>query len=823
MYHWIRATVARRNSCPRRGSVPTASLPILLFIWGLLAWVPLRAEAQVFKITQIANFSVLVGTRISLTVNLTNTTGASSSLFWSLTSPGTDATLSPTSTPGPAGPTTFSWTPVQTQSVTFSIAVSQPGASPPNIDSMFFTVTVTNNVIPPTTVPYLALPFTQTNLTAGATLSFLAFATNRDGTSNPLTFDLDAGSKALGATMTNSTPTNGLFTWTPSSAQAGVQNMQVIVSEQNTSLSNTQSFAVTVTLSNNCPGLADILAAVARGETNIVIGGNCPTIVLTNTIAISNSLTLDAGTNNTTITGNNLVQLFTVLPGATFTLRGLTLSGGQAVNGGGLYVSAGATVTLTNCIFMGNSAVGPKGVTGSTGNNGGNGGTGFQASGGAIYNLGDLRIYNSSFLTNTSAGGSGGDGGSATKDGGNGGNGGPGSPGFGGAICNLGTNLMRDCTFSGNTAFGGTGGTGGTNGGGAFPGDPGQGGAGGWADGAAVYSAQSLTAINCTFNANAAQSGNSVGGGTNPSSGSGFNGPRGPDGFGGAVCVIGLGALTNCTFATNVVVGGRGGDGGDAYPIGVHISGNGGDGGNGFGGGLVNSGVIVVVNCTFAGCAAVGGTNGVGGLSTIPGKAGTAGQGLGGEVANVSGTFLLQNSILAASLAGINAYDFNTSRITEGGYNVSSDASPLYLGATSRRNTDPKISSLAANGGPTQTFALQTNSPAIDAIPPALAPTTDQRGVVHPQGTNSDVGAYELVVPPLPVRTTVSISLSAGTGVSINFTGQAGLNYELEYKNALTDSSWILLPPVVPGASGLMVLQDTNTPVASRYYRVLRN
>jgi hypothetical protein len=79
------------------------------------------------------------------------------------------------------------------------------------------------------------------------------------------------------------------------------------------------------------------------------------------------------------------------------------------------------------------------------------------------------------------------------------------------------------------------------------------------------------------------------------------------------------------------------------------------------------------------------------------------------------------------------------------------------------------------------------------------------------------------MVTPLPVPATINISLSAVTGVSINFTGQAGLNYELEYKNALTDSSWILLPPVVPGASGLMVLQDTNAPVASRYYRVLRN
>jgi hypothetical protein len=68
----------------------------------------------------------------------------------------------------------------------------------------------------------------------------------------------------------------------------------------------------------------------------------------------------------------------------------------------------------------------------------------------------------------------------------------------------------------------------------------------------------------------------------------------------------------------------------------------------------------------------------------------------------------------------------------------------------------------------------------------------------------------------------ISISQSAGAGVSINFLSQAGHNYELEYKNTLNDSAWTPLTPAVTGTGGIMVLQDTNAPVASRYYRLLR-
>ncbi len=56
---------------------------------------------------------------------------------------------------------------------------------------------------------------------------------------------------------------------------------------------------------------------------------------------------------------------------------------------------------------------------------------------------------------------------------------------------------------------------------------------------------------------------------------------------------------------------------------------------------------------------------------------------------------------------------------------------------------DPRLDTLADNGGPTQTMALLTGSPAIDAGNNETCATTDQRGVTRPQGEACDIGAYE--------------------------------------------------------------------------------
>jgi CSLREA domain-containing protein len=65
--------------------------------------------------------------------------------------------------------------------------------------------------------------------------------------------------------------------------------------------------------------------------------------------------------------------------------------------------------------------------------------------------------------------------------------------------------------------------------------------------------------------------------------------------------------------------------------------------------------------------------------------------------------------------------------------NVSPNTSPI----------DPRLGPLADKGGPTETHALLLGSPAIDAASTPACPTTDQRGVLRPQGAACDIGSYE--------------------------------------------------------------------------------
>ena len=724
---------------------------MLLVLGGLLVWAPLSAQGQSFGINPIDNQNISVGTPLTIQVTITDSNIPPSLLNFTLASnrPNTDAANAKIT----LNYGVFTWTPTQAQVVTFTVTATD--LSTLYQTSTSFSVIATNTT--PTTGGVVIDPIAPQTVAEGTLLTFTNNAHATDNPNSALLFRLV--SPPDGASMINNSATSGVFTWMPTAAQAATPfyTIREVVTEVSTLASNYQDFQVTVTLTNDCAQYDDFVAAVAQGGYFSLT--NCSAIVLTNTLTISKNLVLDGGSSGATIAGNNLVRLFAVMPGVKLTLYGLTLQGGSSDSGGAIYISYGGSVLMTNCLLIGNSAVETNGLAGNDassggniGKNGGNGTAGLPGLGGAIYNLGSLTNVDCQFLTNSASGGSGGNGGNGgngSYEGGNGGNGGAGAVGYGGAIYNLGTLRLTNCTFAGNTAFGGNGGQGGTRGSGAFEGNDGRGAAGAAGSGAAVYSAQSLTAVNCTFNANAAQSGSSADGGTDAGSGNGVNGPRGPDSLGGGIYVQGVGALTNCTFANNTVTGGNGGNGGDAAVAGAHIAGSGGNGGNGVGGGLYNTGAVVVVNCTFSSCGAIGGTNGVGGSPSLAGKDGAPGSGRGGDIGHVAGTFLLRNTILAASSAGTNAYDTSASRITDGGYNISSDAS-LNLSGTSRKNTDPKLASLADNGGLTQTMAVQSNSPAINKIPLASSPATDQRGIPRPQpqGGLSDIGAYELITRP---------------------------------------------------------------------------
>jgi predicted outer membrane repeat protein len=98
--------------------------------------------------------------------------------------------------------------------------------------------------------------------------------------------------------------------------------------------------------------------------------------------------------------------------------------------------------------------------------------------------------------------------------------------------------------------------------------------------------------------------------------------------------------------------------------------------------------------------------------------------------------------------------------VTSAGYNFADDTSCGLTAATDKQaaGLDPLLGSLANNGGPTQTLLPATGSPLIDAIAaaacqsgPAAGVTTDQRGIVRPQGPGCEIGSVEIAVSALVV------------------------------------------------------------------------
>jgi len=105
----------------------------------------------------------------------------------------------------------------------------------------------------------------------------------------------------------------------------------------------------------------------------------------------------------------------------------------------------------------------------------------------------------------------------------------------------------------------------------------------------------------------------------------------------------------------------------------------------------------------------------------------------GDGIYNESGSSVnIRNSILFDNGEEIYGTVAVTYSIVQGGYTGAGNI-----------DTNPLLGPLQVNGGFTQTMALLTGSPAIDAGDNLTCATTDQRGVTRPQGTHCDMGAYE--------------------------------------------------------------------------------
>jgi hypothetical protein len=227
------------------------------------------------------------------------------------------------------------------------------------------------------------------------------------------------------------------------------------------------------------------------------------------------------------------------------------------------------------------------------------------------------------------------------------------------------------------------------------------------------------------------------------------------NGDGGAIVNIGTLTVTNSTFSDNLGHGDAGiTNRGTATITNSTFSGNsaGIDAGEGAGA-IGNQGTMTITNSTFFGNGAAehGGAidNYSGDLTIINSTflGNIAGGGFGSS--SISGSASLHGTILADGIGG----NCDSTQI-DVGYNISDDDSCGFSAVGSQNNTDPKLSSvgLTDNGGPTETIALLSGSPAIDAIPVDscvdqmdMPLRHDQRGFPRPDPGEAlcDIGAYE--------------------------------------------------------------------------------
>jgi len=220
---------------------------------------------------------------------------------------------------------------------------------------------------------------------------------------------------------------------------------------------------------------------------------------------------------------------------------------------------------------------------------------------------------------------------------------------------------------------------------------------------------------------------------------------------GGAVQAVGTVSLQNSLVAGNRVTAGSGGGlaieaNGNAIMLASTLSGN---TASVNGGAIASAGNISMTTTTIAG-------------NTAQSGSGYFQEGTDG------GTVSIWNTILNGAASG-GACGGAIASVARGQWanNLSDDATCLFTGTEGTHNVDSRLGSLANNGGPTDTRALGSGSPAINSGDPNLCFGTDQRGAAA-VGV-CDVGAFEFggrppvaqLPPPIPGET-VNVNRSSG-------------------------------------------------------------
>jgi hypothetical protein len=247
---------------------------------------------------------------------------------------------------------------------------------------------------------------------------------------------------------------------------------------------------------------------------------------------------------------------------------------------------------------------------------------------------------------------------------------------------------------------------------------------------------------------------------------------------GGNISNAGTLYLTDVTVsnghATTSNISGAGGKGGGIYNTGSLIISQSTISGNtasanitpvsGDGGGVYSTGPISITNSTLSGNSAddVGG-----GLFSSGAASSLLNDTLASNIAtndganlDATGSVTLKNTILAGGGGGNCS---STTTFTSQGHNLSDDTSCASLTAGGDLNNAPaNLSALANNGGQTLTHLPQPGSAAIDAGDNSGCPGIDQRHFARPQGGTCDIGSVEVTFPA-NITTLLPNSRAAGT------------------------------------------------------------
>jgi predicted outer membrane repeat protein len=231
--------------------------------------------------------------------------------------------------------------------------------------------------------------------------------------------------------------------------------------------------------------------------------------------------------------------------------------------------------------------------------------------------------------------------------------------------------------------------------------------------------------------------------------------------------------LTNVIFSNNVADARGGGmSSSESSPMLTNVTFN--DNQARFGGGLhiIYNSDATLTNVTFNGNSAIEDGGAIFIIYSNPDiehvtvSGNTAGAN-GGGIYNDNGNPVITNSIVYGN-SGTQIYNLSSTPVVT--YSIIQGG---YAGGTNIITADPKLLTLANNGGFTQTMALQSSSPAIDAGDNGACSPADQRGLLRPQGAVCDIGAYEFDSGPIVTNvssTTADGTYGAGSVIAVTVT-----------------------------------------------------